>query len=652
MHDDLANSPQQNRPEIDPDVPPTVKAALLWSFYRNKLGYTSSLIISVAQGGANLIAPYLFVQMINELDKEEDSNALPWLLGLVGASIISRGFSAWREEILTPIGTQLAHHLAKKVLGTYYSLPMQRFVSATSSPTVNHFAVAHERGSRAYVNTLHGKIIPAVIEMISAGIFLSARFGAAGEIVGGALVVHALSLIIGSRQIVDVQNGYMGNLYAAFDHIVTQIGQYANVNIYNASPQELERFSALLDRLDQSANKNILMKSRALLLQSGVIYSGSVLGVGLLAIYQPEKLSVEDLLWVLIYLAQLSPNFEKLSDSMNTLVAEGQSFAKMIEHLNEVDRFQAASLPPLAVNNTNAAIEFKDICFSYENKAEETITNILQNISFSIPQGKVLVITGESGAGKSSIFNLLQKFYAPTSGAITIAGQDIADRNTVSVRDAFAVVPQFSILQNCSIRENVKYANPQATMQEIDAAINQAGLATALHHHQNEPIGQDGSKLSGGQRQRLALARAYVRKSPILILDEATAALDYATEKSILTELGRLVKEKNTTSIIITHRLAALEFLPNIHEILVLKNGQIVEQGTKAQLMQNKDGIFYKQMLVTQAEQSLAATLDEKSDLKPKYVKMENTGGSSSSSSSGHGLVNEEEEERKRLIRK
>jgi ATP-binding cassette subfamily B protein len=225
---------------------------------------------------------------------------------------------------------------------------------------------------------------------------------------------------------------------------------------------------------------------------------------------------------------------------------------------------------------------------------------------FLVPAGKTVVITGSSGAGKSSILKILLRFYEQSSGSILINGQDIAKVNAKSLREAMAIVPQIPVLRNESIYENIKYANPSATYEEIENAASLAGLNQVIEEHGMDfQVGENGGKLSGGQRQRLAIARAYLRKNAsILVLDEATSSLDPKTEKAILVDLDNLLKNSKKTAVIVTHRLASIRHLSTVDSIVFLDGGKIVEQGTLSQLMA-KDGLFAAQMKIADAEEDL-----------------------------------------------
>ena len=223
-------------------------------------------------------------------------------------------------------------------------------------------------------------------------------------------------------------------------------------------------------------------------------------------------------------------------------------------------------------------VRFENVCFAYPEKGASTAAGpVLSDVSFRAQPGMCVALVGHTGAGKSTAMALLQRLWDPTSGRITIDGQDLRDITLDSLRTNIGVVFQESLLFNRSIRDNLLVGHPEATDEEIEQACR---MADAHEFIVRQPqgydtmIGERGTTLSGGQRQRLAIARALLKNPPILILDEATSALDAATEARVSKALKTLMAGR--TTFIIAHRLSTVR---DADEILVFDDGRIVEQG-------------------------------------------------------------------------
>ncbi|MDC1307783.1 ABC transporter ATP-binding protein/permease [Pseudomonadales bacterium] len=247
---------------------------------------------------------------------------------------------------------------------------------------------------------------------------------------------------------------------------------------------------------------------------------------------------------------------------------------QLLDTVPEIQDQQNAT--PLVVSAANLA--FKDVHFAYDPDRE-----ILRGISFVIPEGKTTAVVGASGAGKSTLARLLYRFFDAQTGGIEIDGQDIKSVTQASLRNAVGIVPQDTVLFNDTIRYNIRYGNPNASDEAVEAAAKTASIhdfVASLPLGYETRVGERGLKLSGGEKQRVAIARTILKDPPILVLDEATSALDIKTEREIQAAL--LEVAKNRTTLVIAHRLSTIV---NADEILVLDAGRIIEQGTHNELV-------------------------------------------------------------------
>lgn len=235
----------------------------------------------------------------------------------------------------------------------------------------------------------------------------------------------------------------------------------------------------------------------------------------------------------------------------------------------------------------NGSIQFQDIKFAYPSRKD---IEIYKNLNFKVEQGKKIALVGTSGAGKSTVFNLLLSYYKPDGGNILIDNKNINEISIKQLRGNIAIVPQEVILFGGTIRENILYGKLDASEDEIIDATKKANawqFISQFPEGLDTKVGERGIKLSGGQRQRIAIARAILKDPAILLLDEATSALDAESEVLVQEALNNLMQ--NRTTLIIAHRLSTIR---NVDTIFVLDRGAIVEQGNHNELSQKTDGVY------------------------------------------------------------
>ena len=282
------------------------------------------------------------------------------------------------------------------------------------------------------------------------------------------------------------------------------------------------------------------------------------------------------------------------SQVMRPVQAISSAYSNLNKGAAALDRIDFVMSAPITITEKpeahdirtfETAIRYENVGFAYGKSA------VLKNINLEIPKGKSIALVGESGAGKSTIVDLLPRFYDPTSGRITIDGLNLRDLKIDSLRNLFGIVTQQAILFNDSAFNNIAFGMENASPEAVERAARVANahdFISQLDEGYQTNIGDGGSKLSGGQRQRLSIARAVLKNPPVLILDEATSALDTESEKLVQDALYRLME--NRTSIIIAHRLSTIQ---HCDEILVMKDGEIIERGRHQELYDQK-GVYHK----------------------------------------------------------
>lgn len=298
------------------------------------------------------------------------------------------------------------------------------------------------------------------------------------------------------------------------------------------------------------------------------------------------------LLTYLLVLFRMLPMVSQINSSRNA-IAKGSASFNMAVDLWRRDNKPIMKPGSIPFQKVKSQIHFYEISFSYPGNDNL----VLKNVDISLPRGKTLALVGGSGAGKSTFADLLPRFYDPTSGCITIDGIDLREFDITSLRKKTGIVSQTTHLFNDTVKNNIIYASPDATEDEIIEAVRQANaydFIMDLPKQWDTQIGDRGVMLSGGQRQRLAIARALLQDPEILILDEATSALDTVSERLVQKAIDQLSRDR--TVLVIAHRLSTIQ---NADQIAVLDQGKLVEIGTHSELLEKESG-YYRHLYYVQ----------------------------------------------------
>ena len=540
--------------------------------------------------------PFLYgkaVDLVSE-GKQVNLNLLWFVIGSYALARLGQVFfDEAKEFVFARVAQKAVRGAALKAFQHLHSLSLAFHLNRQTGGLTR----AIDRGSKGIEFLLRFaafEIVPVLVELIAVGIVLWVTFGLLYAVV---TVTTVIIYIIYTIKVTEWRIGIRRQMNIADENASTKaidsLLNFETVKYFNSEKIEADRFDNAMKSYEDSA-----VKARASLSVVN-IGQGAIIAIGLFLIMgmagediASEKMSIGDFVVVNTFLLQLYLPLNFLGfvyrEIRQSLLDIGRMFALVDEMPDIVDKQNAYDL-----DVHSGKIEFKNIKFSFGNRV------ILKNLNFVVNPGHKVAIVGSTGAGKSTISKLLFRFYDPSSGAISIDNQNIKNVTQSSLRSNIGVVPQDTVLFNDTIKYNISYSKPGASIEEINKAAKLSSIDRFIANLEigyDTIVGERGLKLSGGEKQRVAIARALLKNPKIFIFDEATSALDSKKEKSIEKSLKKL-SNKNTT-LVIAHRLSTII---DADKIIVLENGTIAEQGSHKELIK-KNGL-YAEMWMRQQEQ-------------------------------------------------
>lgn len=432
----------------------------------------------------------------------------------------------------------------------------------------------------AFEDHVFHRILPTSIVLIGSIGFLALRFPFLALAVAlYVLLVFAASFFIVTRFGGPAQTAYVASLDANVAQLADSITGIATTKAFAQEKREIASFLADLERLREKNHRTYFYGNMIGVAQNGLLIGmlGLLLGGGTWYFLQGQA-DVEDMAYLTLAYTIMDSYLRELTERFKDILTSAYDLHAIIRLLDEKPRLTDRAGAP-ALNVARGAIVFDGVTFSYPGKTKP----VFEDFSVSIKAGERVALVGPSGSGKTTFLRLLQRAYDVQAGSILIDGQNIAQVAQASLRSHLALVPQEPILFHRSLVENIAYARPESSLDEVRRAAQRANIDSfiqTLPQGYATLVGERGIKLSGGERQRVAIARAILADRPILILDEATSSLDSVSEKAIQAALHALIQ--NRTSIMVAHRLSTIL---DADRILVFDHGKIVEQGAHGDLL-------------------------------------------------------------------
>lgn len=552
--------------------------------------YTNRLIMAVlcmmTVAGTTAGIAMIIQPVIDDIFFNKDSSKLPIIaVGLLFLFVIKAAATYGQNFIMQCLGQRVITNMQTELYKHLIKADLAQITAESSGRTISRFTndINILRASTVIVTTGISREFLTLIFLIGVMFYQSPTLALITFMAFPTAIFPIVRLGRTMRKISRKTQEGLGELTSRLDETFKGIRV---IKAYKMEEFEVNRASSAMERIynlfvkaarNQSATSPIMEIIGGFAIAAVVWYGGSQVISG-------ETTSGKFFSFIAAVMSAYKP--AKSMSGMNSMLQEGLAAAKRLFELLDTKANIVNSPDAIELNlkNEKAALKFENAKFSYDG---ENIA--LNNISIDIPAGKTVALVGPSGGGKSTIMNLILRFYDLEKGSITINGNDIKNITLESLRDNISYVSQNIVLFDDTISANIAYGKPEATKEEIkQAAIMAAAdeFITELPGGYDSVIGQDGMVLSGGQRQRISIARAILRNSPILLLDEATSALDQISEKKIQAALETLMKDR--TTIVIAHRLSTIEKADLIY---VIKNGKIAESGSHNELIE-KNGEY------------------------------------------------------------
>lgn len=494
-------------------------------------------------------------------------------------------FSYLSEFYLTFSRTGVSRDFRIKLHDKILELPVSFFTNSRKGDVFARITSDVSEVESNILNSLIDIIRSPIVIIITMGYLLYSNFQLTVFTLVVFPIMGTLISIIGKslkKDTGEAQNE-LGKMYSFVDE--TLVGLKI-IKIFDASPQIKKRFDEVLNKIRHLSLR--LFKKKALASPVSELLGAITIGMivyfgGRLAIQGKGLSGSEFITYIALFYTILQP-LKALSSAISNL-QKGEVSAKRIFEILDADYHIKELKDAKEIQGFGRNVEFKNITFGYEER------EILKNFSLSIPKGKTVALVGQSGSGKSTITNLITRFYDVNGGEILVDGENIKNIKLSSYRKLFGLVTQDNILFNDTIRNNISLGKPNAALEEIQAAAKVANahdFIMDLPDQYDTNIGDAGGKLSGGQKQRISIARAVLKNPPIMILDEATSALDTESERFVQDALEKMME--NRTSLVIAHRLSTIQ---KADWIVVMEKGNIIEQGTHHELIA-KRGMYHK----------------------------------------------------------
>ncbi len=561
-----------------------VRRVFAENFRQHRKRYAVAFGLMAVTAGATAFTAWLIRDAVNDIFVEQKLMMVWFFGGLIIALSTLRGLTTYGyTTVLAYVGNGIVAQTHRRIIDKLLRLGIGHFANSHSSGLISRVGNA-ARAPSSLMNSLItsvGNDLLTLLALLAVMLMQDAVMTVFTLVIAPPIVIGVIQLIRRIRALATDEFAGVGDIISSAQETSAGI---RIIKSFNLEDQVRGRAGEAIGNVE--TKRNAIAKLNAT--TGPLMESLGGIAVGLALIYAGwqtilgGKTPGEFMAFIVAFLLAYEPakRLARLRVSIEQDVVMVRILYELLDSTEETPDTPDAT----TLDNVEGRVELRGVEFAYREG-----NPVLKGVSLHAEPGDVVALVGPSGGGKSTIVNLIQRFYEPTAGAIFIDGQDIRTVTSASLRDCIAYVSQDPFLFDGTIRENIHCGRPEASDDEVIAAAQAAHvveftseLSDGLESH----IGENGAMLSGGQRQRVTIARALLKGAPILLLDEATSALDSESERKVQDALGALMKDR--TTIVIAHRLSTILAADRI---CVLRDGEIVEQGDHASLLAS-DGIY------------------------------------------------------------
>lgn len=514
-------------------------------------------------------------------------NALLFVCGLIVVCVVLANVFRYLERVIaTKIRVDLVRNMRLEIFRKVSLLHIGFFNSERKGDLISRFTNDVYEVENAVMNSLKA----VLKEPITIVVYFFVLFTISPQLTLFTLLVLPITggvlaeIIKRLKKQATASQESMGRIVNILDEAFSGMRVVKAFNARNFILRKIEEESAYYRKVNKSMSYKNELASPVSEILGVIIVAGIIFFGGNLVLTEESALQPEVFIGFLAVFSMIIQPAKNFSNGITSL-QRGTASAKRIFEIMDLEPAIKDKPDAVVLKEFKSSIEFRNVSFAYGSEP------VVRNVNLSLPKGKTVALVGPSGGGKSTLADLVPRFYDPTEGEVQIDGRSLKDYNLESIRHHMGIVTQESILFNDTIFNNIAFGkegvNEEAVIEAARIANAHDFIMQTEQGYQTY-IGERGSKLSGGQRQRLSIARAVLKNPPILILDEATSALDSESERLVQDALFNLMK--NRTSLIIAHRLSTIQ---HADEIVVVQEGQIAERGTHHELLQ-RQGLYWK----------------------------------------------------------